>query len=79
MDATTEKILRMEIMDYIEHANKEVLSRMHHLIKSRELEDDVEIGNHEMEAIDEGIQQLKEGKGIPHEEVIKKYSQWFVK
>jgi len=38
-----------------------------------------EINTKQKEAIDKGLAQLKRGEGVPHKEVMKKYSKWLKK
>ena len=37
------------------------------------------ISDEEKEAIETGLKEMKEGKTIPHDEVMKKYSKWLTK
>ncbi len=37
------------------------------------------ISNDEKDAIETGLKEMEEGKTIPHEVVMKKYSTWLVK
>jgi predicted transcriptional regulator len=36
-----------------------------------------DIGKEEKASVDRGLRQLKKGKGIPHEDVVKQYPKWF--
>ncbi len=37
-----------------------------------------EISEGEKSSIERGMKELKEGKGIPHKEVMNRYPQWFL-
>ncbi len=73
------KVLDKEINHYLGHLNmhqKEVVLSVIKTFANEENDwwDDVEEGA--QESIARGLKEAKEGKVIPHEEVMKKYAQW---
>ena len=80
MATIAKRDIRKEVKKYIDQADDRMVKIIHTLLVTDKEEDwwD-EIGEGERASIDLGLQQLKEGKGIPHEEVVKQYSKWFVK
>lgn len=70
---------KLEIIEWLIHVqDKSVLNQIDFLRKSEEIKWS-SLSDKEREAIEQGIQELEDGKGIPHENVIKdlrkKYNQ----
>jgi predicted transcriptional regulator len=80
MTTTAIRDIRTEIKKYIDHADERMLKIVYRILEADQSEDwwD-EISAEERDGIEEGIKQLKNGEGIPHEEVMKKYSKWLIK
>lgn len=78
MVATVKKALREEIKEYINHADDRTLRLMRAII---EAENDWwdEISEEEKASIKRGIKDVKEGRVMPHEDVMKKYNKWLSK
>ncbi|MEO8823419.1 MAG: hypothetical protein ABI366_07565 [Ginsengibacter sp.] len=73
-------ILRKQVKKMVEGASEKELEIVYHLFEatnSNDWWDEIEDG--QKNAIDKGIAQLNNGEGIPHKEVIKKYSKWLKK
>jgi len=78
MGTIAKKDIRKEVKKYIDRADDRMITAIHAMLEAYQQPDwwD-EISEEERNAIEEGMQQLKEEKGIPHEQVVKKYSKWF--
>ena len=77
---TTTQALRKEVRKYINKADHKSLRMVKAILEIEQEEEDwddlpVELQN----MITEGIKEADEGKGIPYEEVKKKYPQYFGK
>ncbi len=78
----TAKVLNKEINHYLEHLNthqKEVVLSVIKTFAHEENEGWDNVEESAKESIERGLQQTKEGKVIPHEEVMKKYKKWLSK
>ena len=66
--------LKQEIVDSLEGLEEKYLKVVHNLIRSLQEEEVTdwwdELSQEEKNDIDLGVKQLKEGKGIPHEQVM---------
>ncbi len=73
-------ILRKQVKKFIEKASEKELEIVYHIFEATNNNDwwD-EIDDEQKKAIDKGIAQLDNGEGIPHKEVMKKYSKWLKK
>lgn len=73
-------VLREQVKQFVDEASEKELEMVYHLFEATDTSDwwD-EITPAHKEAIDKGIQQLDNGEGIPHQEVMKKYSKWLNK
>ena len=73
-------IFRKQVKKMVESASEKELELVYHLFEATNSNDwwD-EIGDDQKNAIDKGIAQLNSGAGIPHEEIVKKYSKWLKK
>ena len=73
-------ILRKQVKKFIEKASEKELELVYHIFEATNNNDwwD-EIDDEQKKAIDKGIAQLDNGEGIPHKEVMKKYSKWLKK
>ena len=73
-------ILRKQVKKFIEKASEKELEIVYHIFEANNNNDwwD-EIDDEQKKAIDKGIAQLDNGEGIPHKEVMKKYSKWLKK
>ena len=74
------EMLRSEVKNYIDKADVHVLKMMRAMIKA-DNEDDWwdELEEEEKKSIERGLGDLKKGKTMLHDEVIKKHSEWFSK
>lgn len=74
------KSIREEVKLYIEKADASTIKKLHAII---EAEDDNNWWDDLPTAVKKSIlkaeKQLEEGKGIPHEVVMKKYKRWLTK
>jgi predicted transcriptional regulator len=73
-------ILRRQVKKFVDNAEeKELLMiyRMFEVAQETDWWDEIDEG--EKTSIRKGLKQLDQGKGIPHEEVVKKYKKWFTK
>ena len=72
------KQMRQEVKKYIDKADDTTVKMVYAMLEAKQ-EDDwwdkmpVEV----QQEIDEALQELDKGKGMPHEVVMKKYSKWF--
>jgi predicted transcriptional regulator len=78
MDAV--KQMRKEVKQYIDTADEKVVKMVHAMLEVQQEEDwwdelPLEVRGE----IDEALADLDKGKGIPHEEVMKKYKKWFTR
>jgi predicted transcriptional regulator len=78
MDAV--KQMRKEVKQYIDAADEKVVKMVHAMLEVQQEEDwwdelPLEVRGE----IDEALADLDKGKGIPHEEVMKKYKKWFTR
>jgi predicted transcriptional regulator len=78
MDAV--KQMRKEVKQYIDAADEKVVKMVHAMLEAQQEEDwwdelPLEVRGE----IDEALADLDKGKGIPHEEVMKKYKKWFTR
>ena len=81
--------MRKEVKKYIDLADERMLKAIHAMLETdleeeisdKEISDDWwdEMSDEERASVEEGIKQLENGEGIPHEEVMKKYSKWLTK
>ena len=80
MSAIAMKEMKAEIKKYIDSADERIVKIVHGILEADQADDwwD-EISAGEREGIEEGITQLKNGEGIPHEQVMKKYKKWLKK
>ena len=80
MRTAVKKDIRTEVKDYIDNADDRIVKIIHAMLEADKEQDwwD-EISTEEKSSIDRGLRQLEQGKGIPHEEVIKKHAKWFTK
>ena len=80
MGVSKSKNIRTELKQFIDAADESTLAVVKSFIESEEFLDlQIPISEGELSAIREGMQQLKAGEGIPHNEVVKKYDSWFPK
>jgi len=87
---TATQMLREEVKKYVDKADDKVLRMVKAILEIEQEEEDEDEANMESEnwddlpqalreSIDKGIKEADEGKGIPHEQVMEMYSQWFKK
>ena len=61
------------IEEYMKIYNLDIIEKLEQLLKEEKArQDNLELDDNIKEAIDKGIKSLDEGKGIPHEQVMKK-------
>lgn len=72
--------IRKKVKKYIDEADDHVVKMVYSLLEA-DREDDWwdDLPKEVQKSIDKAIKELDEGKGIPHEEVMKKYKKWFTK
>lgn len=72
--------LRKEVKKYIDAADETTVKMVYAMLEAKQENDwwDQLPGKVKSE-IDEALAELDKGKGIPHEAVLKKYSQWFAR
>ena len=80
MTSVEKKELKKEVKKYIDHADDRMLKAVRAMLQSDQEENwwNV-ISDEEKEAIEAGLKEMEEGKTIPHEDVMKKYSKWLTK
>jgi len=80
MGTIAKKDIRKEVKKYIDQADDRIVKIIHTILETDQATDwwD-EISDGERTSINRGLRQLEEGKGIPHEQVVKQYAKWFVK
>jgi hypothetical protein len=74
MDIQAEKIELIRLL--LETENEKIIQKVKAIFKKNTNDWWDETSEEERAAIEESIQQLAKGKGIPHKEVIKKYKKW---
>jgi len=81
MTAVAIKEMRKEVKKYIDLADERMLKAIHALLET-DLEEEIsdkeisndwwdEMSDDERASVEEGIKQLENGEGIPHEEMVK--------
>ncbi len=74
------KDLRKEIKTYIDEADDRMVKIIYAMLEADKTEDWWnDVSDEEKSSIDRGLSQLKDGKGIPHDEVVKQHAKWFRK
>ena len=78
MDAV--KQMRKEVKQYIDSADEKTVKMMHAMLEVQQ-EDDWwdELPVEVQKEVDKALAELDKGKGIPHEQVMKKYKKWFTR
>ena len=72
--------LRQQVKQFVEEASEKELELVYHILEASNKNDWWnEINPAQKEAITKGIHQLENGQGIPHSEVMEKYSKWLKK
>ncbi len=73
-------VLRSQVKKFVATASEKELEMVYHLFDAVKKDDwwD-EITKEQKKAIDKGLAQLDRGEGVPHKEVMKKYSKWLKK
>ncbi len=72
--------LRKKVKAYIDKADSKTLKIVHAMLEAEQDYDDWDnIPVELQQSIEKSLKEAKEGKLIPHEEVVKKYSKWFSK
>jgi len=80
MTTTAITTLKKEVKKWIDDADEQMAKTIHAMLQSdRERDWWDDISEAEKEAIEAGLRQLKNGRGIPHSEVKQKYPQWLAK
>ncbi len=76
------KIIDQEITQYLPHLSTKQKQAVLSVVKTFAAEQQDwwdEIGKEQQGAIDQSLAEMKAGKLIPHEEVMKKYKKWLKK
>lgn len=73
-------ILRKQVKKIVDNASEKELELMYYFFEATAKTDwRNEITSDHERVIDIGLQQLNNGEGTPHKEVMKKYSKWLKK
>jgi predicted transcriptional regulator len=76
----TNLALRKKVKEYVDKADNKTLKMVHAMLEAeKDYEDWDSIPAALQQSIEKSLEEAKEGKLIPHEEVAKKYSKWFSK
>lgn len=73
-------VLRNRVKKYIDTADEKTLKMLYAMLEAEQEADwwdELPLGV--QQSIDRALEESRQGKGIPHEEVMKKYSKWFTK
>ena len=80
MEAAALMEMRKEVKKYVDKADGKVVKMLYAMMEAEQEDDWWERLPKKVQAeIDEALSDLDNGKGIPHEIVMKKYSKWFTK
>jgi predicted transcriptional regulator len=80
MNSATTKEMRKEVKKYVDKADDKVVKIFYAMMEAEQEDDWWDKLPKKVQAeIDEALADLDKGNGIPHEEVMKKYSKWFPK
>ena len=81
MGTAVKRDLRKEVKKYIDDADDRMVKIIHAMFEADNENGDWwhDISAGQRASIDKGLRELEEGKGIPHEELVKKHPQWFTK
>ncbi len=74
------KDLRKEVIDYIQNVDEKVVKMVHAMLEA-DAEEDLwdNIPDNVKADVEAALEESERGEGISHEEVKKRYSQWFAK
>lgn len=74
------KELKAQLKKDIDNADEKTILAIREIFAYKE-EDELwnSLSEGERQSIEKGLKEVKEGKGIPHEEVKKMYSKWLAK
>ena len=79
-DTDALKQMRKEVKQFIDKADATTVKMVHAMLEVKQEEDWWDELPAEVQAeIDEALTELDQGKGIPHETVMKKYKKWFAR
>jgi predicted phosphoadenosine phosphosulfate sulfurtransferase len=74
----TVKDLRKEVIDYLETANAKTIQMIYEILEADAQEDWWnEMPDEVKKDVDAALKESENGEGMSHEEIKKKYSQWF--
>jgi predicted transcriptional regulator len=75
------KELKKEVKRYVDQADERMIKVVYAMFEADQQEDDWinNISEGEKASIQRGLDQLAQGKGIPHEQVKKMHPEWFSK
>ena len=72
------KQMRQEVKKYIDDADETTVKMVYAMLEAKQEDEWWNTLPPKVKAeIDKALTELDKGKGIPHEEVLKKYSKWF--
>ena len=72
------KQMRQEVKKYIDDADETTVKMVYAMLEAKQEDEWWDTLPPKVKAeIDKALTDLDKGKGIPHEEVLKKYSKWF--
>ena len=76
----TTEVLREKVKKYVDHADKKSLLIVERILEKKQDDDWWDNLPEKVKlSVKKAIKEIDEGKGIPHEEVMKMYPQWFRK
>ena len=79
MVSAATKDMRKEVKKYVDVADDKVVKMFYAMMESDQEDWWDKLPKKVQAEIDEALTELDNGKGIPHEVVMKKYSKWFTK
>ncbi len=72
--------LRNQVRKYIDTADEKTLKMVHAMLEAEQEADwwdELPVGV--QQSIDKALEESRQGKGMPHAEVMKKHKKWFTK
>ncbi|MDX2047398.1 MAG: hypothetical protein SFU87_11470 [Chitinophagaceae bacterium] len=76
----TSSDLRKQVKKYIDTADDKTVKMIHAMLEAEKEDDWWDDLPAEIKAeIDKALEELDKGKGIPHEQVVKRYRKWFTR
>ena len=78
---TATEVLRKKVKQYIDKADDKSLRRVQAILEVDQEETDWwdELPHEVQASLERALKESEEGKGIPHAQMVEKYSKWFKK